>query len=78
MISTGGTINVVVEPPYTWQSHAFTSDGTFTVTEPGFAYTLVVGAGGGGGGSSYTDPSCTGVVHTQGYRTGSGQVTISW
>ena len=35
-------------------------------------------AGAGGGGSSYTDPSCTGVVHTQGYRTGSGQVTISW
>jgi len=35
-------------------------------------------AGGGGGGSSYTDPSATGVVHTQGYNTGNGQVTISW
>lgn len=32
----------------------------------------------GGGGSSYTDPSlCSEVVHTQGYRAGSGYVTIS-
>jgi len=34
--------------------------------------------GGGGGGSSYTDGSCSAVVHTQGYNTGNGQVTISW
>lgn len=32
---------------------------------------------GAGGGSSYTDPSCTNVVHTQGYRTGPGQVIIN-
>lgn len=32
----------------------------------------------GGGGSSYTHPSlCSEVVHTQGYRAGSGYVTIS-
>ncbi len=34
--------------------------------------------GGGGGGSSYTDPTATGVVHTQGFRTGDGVVVLSW
>lgn len=33
---------------------------------------------GGGGGSSYTIPSATNVTHTQGVRTGHGEVTISW
>jgi len=33
---------------------------------------------GGGGGSSYTDPAATNVTHTQGVRTGNGEVTISW
>lgn len=33
---------------------------------------------GGGGGSSYADPNlCTDVVHTQGFQTGNGYVTIS-
>ena len=32
---------------------------------------------GGGGGSSYTDPSATNVVHTQGYNTGDGFVIIT-
>lgn len=36
------------------------------------------GYGGGGGGSSYTDPSATNVVHTQGYQTGDGLVIISY
>lgn len=36
------------------------------------------GLGGGGGGSSYTDPSATNVVHTQGYQSGNGYVTITW
>ncbi len=31
----------------------------------------------GGGGSSYTDPSATNVVHTQGYQTGNGQIIIT-
>jgi hypothetical protein len=36
-------------------------------------------AGGGGGGSSYTDPGLvSNVVHTQGVRPGSGQITISY
>lgn len=36
-------------------------------------------AGGGGGGSSYTDPNlCSEVVHTRGYQTGDGYVTISF
>lgn len=31
-----------------------------------------------GGGSSYTHPTlCSNVVHTQGYRTGNGYITIS-
>lgn len=35
------------------------------------------GSGGGGGGSSYTHPTlCSSVVHTQGYQTGLGQITI--
>jgi hypothetical protein len=35
-------------------------------------------SGGGGGGSSYTDPTlCSYVVHTQGARTGKGQLTIT-
>jgi len=34
--------------------------------------------GGGGGGSSYTDPAATDVTHTQGERTGDGQVTLTW
>lgn len=33
---------------------------------------------GGGGGSSYTNSSCTNVVHTQGYRNGAGYITISF
>ena len=34
--------------------------------------------GGGGGGSSYTDPAATSVTHTQGARTGNGQIIVSW
>ncbi|MEW6468174.1 MAG: T9SS type A sorting domain-containing protein [Bacteroidota bacterium] len=34
--------------------------------------------GAGGGGSSYTDGSCTSVVHTQGYQTGNGVVLITY
>lgn len=35
-------------------------------------------ASGGGGGSSYTDPDlCSNVTHTQGYRNGSGYITIT-
>ncbi len=34
--------------------------------------------GGGGGGSSYTDPSATAVVHTQGVQTGNGIVILNW
>lgn len=35
-------------------------------------------AAGGGGGSSYTDPDlCSEVVHTQGYQSGNGYITIS-
>lgn len=33
---------------------------------------------GGGGGSSYTDPSATNVIHTQGVRAGHGEITVSW
>lgn len=32
---------------------------------------------GGGGGSSYTTPGATNVVHTQGYKTGNGQIIIT-
>jgi hypothetical protein len=34
--------------------------------------------GSGGGGSSYTDPSATSVVHTQGFNNGTGLVIISY
>ncbi len=34
--------------------------------------------GGGGGGSSFTAAGATGVAHTQGSRTGDGEVVISW
>jgi hypothetical protein len=34
--------------------------------------------GGGGGGSSYTDPSATAVIHTQGFNATAGSVTLSW
>ena len=33
---------------------------------------------GGGGGSSYTVPSATNVVHTQGVRAGNGEITFTW
>ena len=36
------------------------------------------GLGGGGGGSSYTFPSATNITHTQGYKNGNGEITISW
>jgi hypothetical protein len=36
------------------------------------------GNGPGGGGSNYASPSATGVIHTQGYRSGDGQVIISY
>jgi len=37
------------------------------------------GVGAGGGGSSFTDPSATGVVHTQGYQpVGPGSITLRW
>lgn len=35
------------------------------------------GRGGGGGGSSYTNGSCSNVVHTQGYQNGAGYITIT-
>lgn len=45
-------------------SGAWNKNGAFTST--------------GGGGSSYTDPNlCTNVVHTQGYQSGNGFVTLS-
>jgi hypothetical protein len=34
--------------------------------------------GGAGGGSSYTDPSATSTIHTQGFQAGDGQVIISY
>jgi hypothetical protein len=33
---------------------------------------------GGGGGSSYTIPTASNVIHTQGVRIGNGEITISW
>lgn len=33
---------------------------------------------GGGGGSSYTDGSCSSVIHNQGVRTGGGRVVLQW
>jgi hypothetical protein len=33
---------------------------------------------GGGGGSSYTTPSATSVVHTQGFQSGNGQILITY
>jgi len=36
------------------------------------------GYGSGAGGSSYTDPSCANVIHTQGYQSGDGYVTLNW
>ena len=34
------------------------------------------GSGGGGGGSSYTESTATGVVHTQGFQSGDGEIII--
>jgi hypothetical protein len=34
--------------------------------------------GAGGGGSSFTDPSATSVVHTQGFGFGNGAITLTW
>lgn len=34
--------------------------------------------GGGGGGSSFTGPGTSAITHTQGFRTGNGQIIISW
>lgn len=31
-----------------------------------------------GGGSSFTDASCSGVVHTQGHQSGNGQLVLTW
>ena len=36
------------------------------------------GGGGGGGGSSYSINTATNVVHSQGFKTGNGLITISW
>lgn len=35
-------------------------------------------SGSGAGGSSYTDPTCFNVVHTQGYNAGEGYITITY
>ncbi|WP_456237613.1 tail fiber domain-containing protein [Hymenobacter monticola] len=44
----------------------------------GGAYEPSSGSAGGGGGSSYANPTMTtGVVHTQGYQSGNGYVTIT-
>lgn len=40
--------------------------------------TLYSFQGSGGGGSSYTDPSCSNVIHTQGYNNGTGYITITY
>jgi hypothetical protein len=32
----------------------------------------------GGGGSSFTDPSATSIVHTQGFKSGNGLIILSW
>ena len=36
------------------------------------------GYGSGGGGSSYTNVSCSNVIHTQGYQSGNGYVRLTW
>lgn len=41
-------------------------------------YSTKVRSGSGGGGSSYTDPSCSSVIHTQGYNNGTGYITIAY
>ena len=33
---------------------------------------------GGGGGSSYTNPSASNIVHTQGFKSGDGLITLNW
>lgn len=43
-----------------------------------FVYSAVGATGsGGGGGSSYTNADCSNVVHTQGFNSGAGYITIS-
>jgi hypothetical protein len=34
--------------------------------------------GGGGGGSSFTGPGTSAITHTQGFRTGNGQIILTW
>lgn len=56
-------------------------DGYFGGGGGGACSTKSYGAygSGGGGGSSYTHPTyCHNVIHTQGYRTGAGYVTITY
>ena len=36
------------------------------------------GYGSGAGGSSYTNASCSSVIHTQGFQSGNGYVTLKW
>jgi len=36
------------------------------------------GYGSGAGGSSYTTPTCTSIIHTQGFQSGNGYVTITY
>jgi hypothetical protein len=45
--ATGGTESTTNAPGY--KTHTFTSDGTFTVTSPGYIDLLIVGGGGAGG-----------------------------
>lgn len=67
IIASGGT--EVTSGGYKY--HTFTSSGTFTVTQPGYAEVLLIGAGGGGseGGGGAGEAKLATIVFTAGDQT---------
>jgi hypothetical protein len=70
--ANGGTVSTVTQNGVTYRVHTFTTSGTLTVTQGGFAEVLVVAGGGPGGGQGGNDGSggggAGGLVYNSGFE----------
>lgn len=78
--ANGGTISTVTENGQTFRVHTFTTSGTLTVIESGYAEVLIVGGGGGGSGNYYDDGAgggAGGLIYKNAFELTQGNMTVT-